>query len=580
MTASIHLESGHLKSDHVRLTQPKSAAQPTDRLPDRPAILAIGGSDSAGMAGIQADLRTIHALGGHALMALTAVTAQHSGAVLGVNPVTDDVLRQQLEAVRPLSPQAIKIGLLVTTEQVRICARFIAGLDGVPVVVDPVFASSSGHLMVEPTVVKAIREELLPLCTLITPNRDEAAQLIDGPLMADPAARARQARQWREALPQPESGSVAALLLKGGHWQDGYSSDYFCDSAHSFWLTSPRSDTRHQRGTGCTLASASATALAMGYSLADAVVIGKMTVNQGLRQGYGVSPEAALQTGAHQTDSWHTSSLQTGALHTGPLQISGFPSDGRDLPWLSAEPFLSATDQGRTEDEGRPDTATPSFPDCGPDPLGLYPVVDRAHWLDTLLPAGVSTIQLRVKDLDGTALREELARGIESARRYGARLFINDYWQLAIELGAYGVHLGQEDLDTADLEAIRAAGLRLGISTHCHYEVARAVRYRPSYLACGPVYPTTSKDMPWRPHGPEGLTYWREVLRDYPLVAIGGINRERFAAISAVGPDGIAMITGLTLAADPVDTAQEFMAIMATHAPDSPRSTPLREALS
>lgn len=517
--------------------------------PARPAVLAIGGSDNAGMAGIQADLRTIHALGGHALTAITAVTAQHSGAVLGVNPVANDVLAQQLEAAGALAPQAVKIGLLATAEQVRICARFIAGLDGVPVVVDPVCASSSGRVMVEPSVVQAIREELLPLCALITPNRDEAGQLLGAPLAEDPVAREQQVRQWLEALPQPEPDAMPAMLLKGGHWQGDVSSDFFCSAAHSFWLTSPRSDVHHHRGTGCTLASATATAVALGYSLADAVVIGKMTVNQGLRQGYGLCRGSA-------------SPVEPDALQTGPLHVSEFPRDGRDLPRLSTTPLRS-------------EAATPPFPDCGPAPLGLYPVVDRAHWLDTLLPAGVSTIQLRVKDLEGAALREELARGIEAANRHGARLFINDHWPLAIELGAYGVHLGQEDLDSADLEAIRTAGLRLGISTHCHYEVARAVRYQPSYLACGPVYPTTSKDMPWRPHGPEGLAYWRAVLRDYPLVAIGGISRERLAAISSVEPDGIAMITALTLASDPPGTAQEFMAVMAASGQPGPAGTRL-----
>jgi hydroxymethylpyrimidine kinase / phosphomethylpyrimidine kinase / thiamine-phosphate diphosphorylase len=322
------------------------------------------------------------------------------------------------------------------------------------------------------------------------------------------------------------SGSALAVLLKGGHWQGQASSDYFHSMGHSFWLHSARRDTPHQRGTGCTLASAAATALALGYSLADAVVVAKMAVNQGLRESYG----------------WPG--------HNGPLSVSGFPDQGDDLPAL-AETLAD-------------NLSAQPFADCGDTPLGLYPVVDRAHWLEALLPTGITTIQLRVKDLHGEALREELRRGIGIARHYNTRLFINDHWQLAIELGAWGVHLGQEDLADADVDAIRAAGLRLGISTHCHYEVARAIRFRPSYLACGPVYPTTSKDMPWVPHGPQGLAYWRRVLRDYPLVAIGGINQERLPAVHAAGPDGIAMITALTLAQDPPATARQLMALMAT----------------
>ena len=196
-------------------------------------------------------------------------------------------------------------------------------------------------------------------------------------------------------------------------------------------------------------------------------------------------------------------------------------------------------------------------------PLGLYPVLDRAEWLERLLPLGVTTAQLRIKDLSGDALRQELAAGIAIAKQHNCRLFINDYWQLAIELDAYGVHLGQEDLDPenmadADINAIRNAGLRLGVSTHCHYEVARALNLAPSYIACGPVYHTTTKDMPWVPHDLAGLRYWLEVL-DYPLVAIGGINAERLPKVIETGANGIAMITAITLADNPEQTTSDFI---------------------
>lgn len=505
----------------------------------RPVILTIGGSDSAGMAGIQADLRTITALGGHGASVITAVTAQNSEAVLSVNPVSVQQLEQQLTASVCLAPAAIKIGLLATVEQVLACADFLKSFRKpqidralIPVVHDPVLASSSGGALVEEGVDAAIRESLLPLCTLVTPNRDEAGSLTGATLDEERAA------EWAASklrIAGSACGRTPAIYLKGGHWRGVTSNDYFSSADHSFWLSHHRLDTPHQRGTGCTLASAAATALALGYSLEDAVVIGKMAVNQGLRQSYGWSSQQ------------------------GPVLVTGFPDDSRDLPRLSDQ-------LGSNEDEE-------PFPSCGPEPLGLYPVVDRADWLETLLPAGISTIQLRVKDLHGVALRQEIAQAIEIAERHGARLFINDYWQLAIELGAYGVHLGQADIADADVAAIRTAGLRLGISTHCHYEVAQAVRHRPSYLACGPVYPTTSKDMPWVPHGPEGLAYWRRVLSDYPLVAIGGIDRRRLPAVAAIQPDGIAMITALTLADDPRATARAFLSLMAADSYPRKRTT-------
>ena len=228
----------------------------------------------------------------------------------------------------------------------------------------------------------------------------------------------------------------------------------------------------------------------------------------------------------------------------GPVAISHFPNRQEDLPLLTARAGI--------------DINPPRFPPCAETPLGLYPVVDRADWLKRLLPQGVTTAQLRIKDLSGDALRQELARGIALARQYNCRLFINDYWRLAIELDAYGVHLGQEDLDGADIDAIRAAGLRLGISSHCHCEVARAIACAPSYIACGPIYHTTTKDMPWIPQGLNGLNYWLETL-DYPLVAIGGINRERLPEVAATGVNSVAMITAITLADAPEQTTRNFL---------------------
>ena len=154
------------------------------------------------------------------------------------------------------------------------------------------------------------------------------------------------------------------------------------------------------------------------------------------------------------------------------------------------------------------------------------------------------TIQLRVKDLQGAALRTEVRGAIGLARQRGARLFINDHWRLALKEGAYGVHLGQEDLLDADLDGLRAAGLRVGISTHCHWEAARAHALRPSYVACGPIYETTAKVMPWIPHGLEGLRYWRRLFSAYPLVAIGGIDAARAPGVVDAGADGVAMISG------------------------------------
>lgn len=485
----------------------------------RPVVLAIGGSDSAGMAGIQMDQRVISALGVHAATAITAVTAQNNQKVMGVNPVAADVLLQQLEACRALTPAVIKIGLLANSDQVRLVCDFLRDTE-LPAVLDPVLASSSGTAFADSDTHAAIRTELMPLCLVVTPNIPETEQLTG------------------MAVNTPEDAEEAAALLcrlgantlviKGGHLDSPISPDFYLGSDRSFWLCNHRLPAQHSRGTGCAFAAGLAAALALGYSGEDAVVVARMAINQGLRQGYGYRAEP------------------------GPVHVDHFPDNPRDLPVLIPASIPAS---------GFIASAGP-FPDCGDRPLGLYPIVDRAHWLERLLPAGVTTIQLRIKDLEGEALRLEVESAVALSRRYNARLFINDHWQLAIEAGAFGVHLGHEDLDSADTEAIRRAGLRLGISTHCHHEVARAHSYRPSYMACGPIYPTTTKDMPWVPHRTAGLRYWRRVLAEYPLVAIGGIDGERLPKVAATGVDGIAMINALTGADYPEWQAREFISIL------------------
>ncbi|MGL4428709.1 MAG: thiamine phosphate synthase [Silvania sp.] len=191
----------------------------------------------------------------------------------------------------------------------------------------------------------------------------------------------------------------------------------------------------------------------------------------------------------------------------------------------------------------------PNFPSV-PFRLGLYPVVDSVAWIERLLTAGVKTIQLRIKDKQDDEVEADIMAAIELGRRYDARLFINDYWHLAIKHQAYGVHLGQEDLETTDLEAIRAAGLRLGVSTHDDMEIDVALAARPSYIALGHVFPTRTKQMPSAPQGLEQLTRHIERLADYPTVAIGGISLERAPAVLATGVGSIAVVSAITQADD------------------------------
>jgi thiamine-phosphate pyrophosphorylase len=191
----------------------------------------------------------------------------------------------------------------------------------------------------------------------------------------------------------------------------------------------------------------------------------------------------------------------------------------------------------------------PNFPPV-PLRLGLYPVVDSVEWIERLLEAGVKTLQLRIKDKRDEEVESDVIAAIELGRRFDARLFINDYWQLAIKHQAYGVHLGQEDLETTDLSAIREAGLRLGVSTHDDMEIDVALAARPSYIALGHVFPTQTKQMPSAPQGLAQLARHIARLGDYPTVAIGGISLARAPAVLETGVGSIAVVSAITQAAD------------------------------
>ncbi|MBP0608759.1 MULTISPECIES: thiamine phosphate synthase [Burkholderia] len=200
---------------------------------------------------------------------------------------------------------------------------------------------------------------------------------------------------------------------------------------------------------------------------------------------------------------------------------------------------------------GLPPAPEPAFAPC-PARLGLYPVVPSAEWVERVLDGGARTVQLRVKDATPDALRREIARAVAVGRRYpDARVFINDHWQIAAEEGAYGVHLGQEDLETADLAAIARAGLRLGLSSHGYYEMLRALHERPSYLALGPVYATATKAVAAPPQGLARIArYARFAGASAPLVAIGGVGLDTLPAVLATGVGSVAVVSAVTGADD------------------------------
>lgn len=181
----------------------------------------------------------------------------------------------------------------------------------------------------------------------------------------------------------------------------------------------------------------------------------------------------------------------------------------------------------------------------------FYPIFDDSSWLKRLLPLGIKLVQLRVKDKSVNNVREQLINAKKLCETYDATLIVNDYWELAIELRCDWVHLGQEDLDDADVGALRKRGIKLGLSTHDQDELDRALTFDPEYIALGPVYPTILKKMKWHEQGLPRVTEWKKYIRGIPLVAIGGMTVERTAEVFEAGADIISVVTDITLNKSP-----------------------------
>jgi len=181
----------------------------------------------------------------------------------------------------------------------------------------------------------------------------------------------------------------------------------------------------------------------------------------------------------------------------------------------------------------------------------FYPIFDDVSWLHRMLPMGVKLVQLRIKDRSEADVRAQISEAVPLCASHGATLVVNDFWQLAIECGAPWLHLGQEDLDEADVDAIKSAGLKLGLSTHDEAELDRALSFEPDYVALGPVYPTILKKMKWHEQGLPKLTEWKSKVGELPLVGIGGMSVERAPGVFDAGADIVSVVTDITLNADP-----------------------------
>ncbi len=477
-------------------------------------LLTIAGHDPIHGAGITADLATWAAMGLGGCSVVTALTVQNSQGLAQVLPVDAAVVRDALQAVlRDGEPAAIKVGMLGSVAVAREVSDFLAAR-ACPVVVDPVLSGSNGRHAFEAhqacwlmTLWTVMRH-----ADVITPNLPEAAALVG----VSPARVA-------EHLPQLRALCRGAVVVKGGHGEGPESMDWVYDGERCAELSTPRTP-GSAHGSGCVFSAVLAGMLAQGWDVFDASCEAKLRTAAGVAQ--------ALWVGAGRPNTHAAAKLSSAALPT--LRWAGTP-DARDPP-----SFLPPA-----------------------HPLGFYAVLPDVDWITRALTWGVRTLQLRIKagTMPEAERRAQLRAAVRAARAVpGAQLFINDDWRDALELGAQGVHLGQEDLAEADIPALRRSGLRLGVSSHTPLEMSRAHAVRPSYVALGPVYPTTLKAMAYKPLGLARLRDWAQRYQPaYPVVAIGGIDLARAPGVLACGVGSVAVVSALTQAADPRAAAAQFL---------------------
>jgi hydroxymethylpyrimidine kinase/phosphomethylpyrimidine kinase/thiamine-phosphate diphosphorylase len=511
----------------------------TENRKNKPIIWTISGADCSGGAGIAADIKTGHGLGVGVCHLITANTVQNSTGLISVNSVDIDILQQQaLALLVDNKPTVIKIGVLANHIQVQWLTVTLKNLkkniQGLQVVYDPVGQASVGGNFSGLSVQDL--QPLLCLVDVITPNLMEA-QILAGGADKENAVLAQSI----------QSLDINSVIIKGGHSDDNTGADTCIDyclhrlAAHEhhfieknktvvYQLSSPRIHTRYTHGGGCTFATALASFLAYGYLLRDAFTLAKAFINQGLKLTEG------------QQDKY------------GVFEQGTWPKFAQYFPFV--------TDQSNQYYQSLSAFKSLNLPRGGSKKLGLYPVVDSIEWLKRLLPLGINIIQLRLKNNTEQEVRTEIKAAVELSKQFDCQLFINDFWQLAIEYGAYGVHIGQGDLLDADLNAIQQAGLRLGISTHGCYEFLLAQQLRPSYLAIGAIFPTKTKDMIGQIQGVENLKQTLQLATDIPVVAIGGINHERAATVWQTGVDSIAVVTAITEAISPEQAVEKFKVLM------------------
>lgn len=565
-------------------------------LPIPPIVYTIAGSDSGGGAGIQADLQAIRAMGCHGCSAITCLTAQNSQGVKGIHVPPSSFLQEQLECLTDdLAPRAVKVGMLGTREMTQVVGKVLKELQSserkVWVVVDPVMISTSGSKLLDDDAIQAMIDNVFPYADVITPNKFEAEALLGRKLLTT--------TDIEEGAKELLDMGCRSVLIKGGHTlieesssssssaSDAseevlstleYAQDYLlsndpapsdgderiCDisaastKTNGVWMRSIRWDSQNTHGTGCTLSSAIASALALGevdrakeskigatsaIDIVDACCLAKAYVSAGIQRG--------VQLGSGP----------------GPVFQTEFPCSWENFPSIVVDPTSSSSSTD-SKLSFRPIKAFSSNDNDSDDVvLGrILPIVDTVEQIEQLVKIpGITDIQLRIKnEKDPVKITERVKLCQEHCKSNGVNLWINDFWEAALEAGCFGVHVGQEDLVkcilAGGLDKLRAKNMAFGVSTHSYGELAVALGVEPSYISMGPVYATSSKKVGFHPQGLDTVRTWRKLINpSIPFVTIGGINSlETARANKEAGADCIAVISAITQADDAASAVDSY----------------------
>ena len=491
--------------------------------------LTIAGSDCSGGAGIQADLKTMSALGVFGMSVVVSVVAENTARVISVEDISPKVISDQIDAVfEDIFPDAVKVGMLSSQPVMETVAAKLAEYKPQHIVIDPVMYAKNGSPLMHEDAVSALIASIVPVATVLTPNIPEAERIT--------GLEIKTIDDMKRAGEKIVSMGAKAALVKGGHYI-GDASDVLFDGSDFHIYTTKRINTKNTHGTGCTLSSAIAAFAARGEELGDAVRLAKKYLTDALKAGAGIH----VGNGFGPVNHFYDYNCQQ--------------SDGQVR--RSAYKIIDMEDSFTTGLSACPASVNLQF---------ITHFTDKYSYIDSAIMAlegGCRWIQLRMKDADESEIERTALKLIPECRRKGAVFVIDDHVELALQVGADGVHLGKNDMPVDEARKLAGKDFIIGGTANTFEDVSRLASQGADYIGCGPYRFTTTKKKLAPMLGLEGYKDILSRMRAYgislPLVAIGGITCDDIPQLMEAGVSGIALSGSILRAVNPVDEMKKVV---------------------